>query len=277
VLAAERQTKILLAVNDQGAVRVSELAALLQVSDMTIRRDLDTLAADGKLEKVYGGATLKRAASTEEPGFEAKWGQQTAEKTAIAKAAAALVSPGAAVGLSAGTTTWTLAHELVAIPDLTVVTNSMRIAEALHSDQRGAPHVIVTGGVRTPSDALVGPLAVAAFASLHLDLVFLGVHGMDPQAGFTTPNLLEAETDRALVAAGRQLIVVADHTKWTTIGISTIARLEQADVVVCDDGLAPEAQETLGEAVGDLVLAPTAHPQGVDPAAAARVPPPQVG
>jgi DeoR/GlpR family transcriptional regulator of sugar metabolism len=263
VLAAERQNRILDEVQQRGAVRVSELSRQLDVSDMTIRRDLDTLAAQGRLEKVHGGATTKRPPSTEEPGFEAKWVRQTAEKNAIAAAAVSLVAPGSAVGLSAGTTTWTLARELAAVPGLTVVTNSTRVADVLLSVGRasgartghGPANVILTGGVRTPSDALVGPIAVAALQSLHLDLVFLGVHGMDPRAGYTTPNMLEADTDRALVAAGRRLVVVADHTKWETVGISTIVDLPEADVVVTDHHLSVDAQATLRESVGQVIVA----------------------
>jgi DeoR/GlpR family transcriptional regulator of sugar metabolism len=265
VLAAERQNRILEEVQQRGAIRVSELSTLLHVSDMTIRRDLDALAARGQLDKVHGGATVRRAPSTEEPGFEVKWIRETSEKEAIAAAAAQLVTPGSAIGLSAGTTTWTLAHRLVGVADLTVVTNSMRIADVLHAGGRNGPNVILTGGVRTPSDALVGPVAVSALGTLHLDLVFLGVHGMDPVAGFTTPNLLEADTDRALVAAGRRLVVVADHTKWATVGISTIAQLRQADVVVSDDLLPADARATLAESVGELVIAPTGKPVADDP------------
>lgn len=255
VLAAERQGRILEEVQRRGAIRVSELSDLLHVSDMTIRRDLDTLAGQGRLDKVHGGATVRRAPSTDEPGFEAKGQRQVEEKEAIAAAALAMVTPGSAIGLSAGTTTWTLARHLVDIPDLTVVTNSMRIAEVLHGAGTHGPHVVLTGGVRTPSDALVGPIAVAALEQLHLDIVFLGVHGMDPDAGFTTPNLLEAEADRALVAAGRSLVVLADHTKWRTVGIKTIATLEQADTVITDSRLTPEEQAELAELVQDLVVA----------------------
>jgi DeoR/GlpR family transcriptional regulator of sugar metabolism len=110
--------------------------------------------------------------------------------------------------------------------------------------------------MRTPSDALVGPFAVSALQSTHLDLVFLGVHGMEPQAGFTTPNLLEAETNRALIAAGRQLVVVADHTKWGVVGISSIAKLHEAHTLITDESVRPEAQDILREQVGELVLAP---------------------
>ncbi len=108
--------------------------------------------------------------------------------------------------------------------------------------------------MRTPSEALVGPFAVAQLRSVHLDLVFMGVHGMDGKAGFTCPNLLEAETDRALIEAGRRLVVLADHSKWGVVGIASIARLEQADLLVSDGGLDPAAQLILRESVRELVL-----------------------
>jgi DeoR/GlpR family transcriptional regulator of sugar metabolism len=89
--------------------------------------------------------------------------------------------------------------------------------------------------------------------------VFMGVHGMDPHSGFTTPNVLEADTDRALVASGRRLVVVADHSKWGVIGISSIARLDEADTLVTDAGLSEEARELLGAQVREVVIAPTAQ------------------
>lgn len=251
MLAAERQARIAEEIVRRGSARVSEFARLFGVSDMTIRRDLDVLAQQGLLDKVHGGAT-RRVPSTDEPGFEAKSARQTVEKEAIAAAAAALVEPGAAVGISAGTTTWALARHLREVPGLTVVTNSIRVADVFDLTGTANQEIVLTGGVRTPSDALVGPLAVAALAELHLDTVFLGVHGMRPDAGYTTPNLLEAEADRALVAAGQQLVVVADHTKWGVIGISTIAPLDRADIVITDDGLAGEARDELAVHVADV-------------------------
>jgi DeoR/GlpR family transcriptional regulator of sugar metabolism len=100
----------------------------------------------------------------------------------------------------------------------------------------------------------VGPFAVAALRTVHVDLVFVGVHGMDPHSGFTCPNLLEAETDRALIEAARRLVVVADHTKWGVIGISSIARLDQADVLITDGRLAPDARAELQRVVRRLVV-----------------------
>jgi DeoR/GlpR family transcriptional regulator of sugar metabolism len=255
LLARQRQAVILEEVRRSGAVRVSDLVVRLSVSDMTVRRDLDVLARRGLVEKVYGGATSVVGRSTDEPGFEAKSVRQLPEKEAIAAQAASLVRPGTAIGLSAGTTTWTLARFLDDIPDLTVVTNSTRVADVLQQSGRTDRTVVLTGGVRTPSDALVGPVAVQALRSLHLDVVFLGVHGMTERSGFTTPNLNESETDRALVDAAGRVVVVADHTKWGTVGISTIADLDEADVLVTDEGLPGDVRQILFERVGELVLA----------------------
>ncbi|MEA2536323.1 MAG: hypothetical protein QOF11_557 [Chloroflexota bacterium] len=261
MLARQRQAYILERVRDDGGVRVSDLVRELGVSDMTIRRDLELLHEQGLVVKVHGGATALSGSAQFEPGFAAKSTLQQIEKAAIADAAVGYVEPGTAIGLSAGTTTYAVARRLVDIPGLTVVTNSPRAADILHEAGRSDQTVILTGGVRTPSDALVGPFAVAALRSVHLDLVVLGVHGMDEHSGFTSPNLLEAETDRTLVEAGRRLVVAADHTKWGVVGLSSIARLDQADVLITDGHLEPAAREILASRVRELVEA--TPPEGV--------------
>jgi len=257
VLAQQRQAIILDRARRVGAVRVSDLVDALDVSDMTVRRDLDVLAGKGLVEKVYGGATAVTPRSTDEPGFEQKSVRQQTQKEAIAAAAAELVEPGSAIGLTAGTTTWTFAHALAEIPGLTVVTNSVQVADILRGVTESDRNVVLTGGVRTPSDALVGPVAVHSLRALNLDMVFLGIHGMAMESGFTTPNLTEGETNRAFVSAGRRLAVLADHTKWDSVGISTIAELADADVLVSDDGLPDPAARTLQDQVGRLVMATT--------------------
>lgn len=265
MLARQRQAIILERVREDGAVRVADLVRELGVSDMTVRRDLEILDDRGLLEKVHGGATAVEGNALFEPTFVAKSSLQRAEKDAIAAAAAALVEPGMAIGVSAGTTTHALARHLADIPRITVVTNSIRVTDVLHHTGRSDQTIILTGGVRTPSEALVGPFAVAALRTIHVDLVFVGVHGMDPHSGFTCPNLLEAETDRALIEAGRRLVVVADHTKWGVIGISSIARLEQADILVTDSGLAPDARTVLESALPRLIVVPPkADPEPFD-------------
>jgi DeoR/GlpR family transcriptional regulator of sugar metabolism len=259
MLAAQRQNRILEEIQRTGGIRVNDLTKLLGVSDMTVRRDLDALASRGLITKVHGGATVPQAGSTDEPAFTVKAEMELSAKDAIARVAAGLVRPGTAIGISAGSTTYALARHLVGVQGLTVVTNSLRVEEILHAQGTASQTVILTGGVRTPSEALVGPIAIQAIRTLHLDMVFLGVHGIDPDAGFTSPNLMESETNRALAGAARNLVVVADHTKWGLVGISAFAELDEAAVLVTDDGLPYEAREVLRGSVGELVIAERAE------------------
>lgn len=252
-LARRRHDVIVAEVRRRGTVRVTELAAMLGVSDMTVRRDLDILDAAGTLLKVHGGAVVRRERSTDEPGFAAKSQLNLPEKHSIALAAMAMIQPGAAIGLTAGTTTWQLAPHLLDIADLTIVTNSVRVAEVLHEGLRRDHTVVLTGGVRTRSDALVGPVATAALRSLRLDIVFMGVHGISGHSGFSTPNLLEAETNRMFIEAGERLVVIADHTKWNVTGLSTIASLSAADTLITDERMPSDARTVLEDAIGNVI------------------------
>lgn len=247
-------------VHHHGIVRISELSSMLGVSDMTVRRDIDVLAGAGLVQKVHGGAKVPGSLRTDEPGFEKKSVREEAEKSAIAREALSFVTPGSAIGLSAGTTTWALAKLLRPIEGLTIVTNSIQVADVFYRaaarKDGSRTSVILTGGERTPSDALVGPIAISALSQLHLDVLFMGVHGFEAKAGFTTPNLLEAETDRAFVATARSIIVLADHTKWGTVGMSTIAKLTDVDALVTDDAMPQDARETLSGMIHEVRFAP---------------------
>ena len=259
MLARQRQARIVDEVRRHGGVRVSDLTSLLEVSDMTVRRDLEELERQGLLQKVHGGA-------------------RTPEQQRRGTGLRGEVGPGAAGEARAGR------GGRGAGPARSGAGHQRR-----HHDPgpgghavRGAGHhgghqlgpggrgvragravsgrtVMLTGGVRTPSDALVGPLADAAIRSLHVDVLFLGVHGMHPVAGFTTPNLAEAETNRAFLAHAQKVIVVADHTKWRTVGLASFGPLSAADVLITDDGLDREARMVLDEAVGELIVAPVGH------------------
>src|SRR5579875_2996786 len=243
MLARHRQSLILQAVRSDGSARVSDLVQRLGVSDMTIRRDLEVLARDGLVEKVHGGAVLPGAPASHEPAFEAKLVLERPEKTAIARAAAGLVTPGTAIALAGGTTTFALAQCLLDVPGLTIVTHSLRVTN------------LFSGGVRIPSEALVGPVADLTIRSLHFDLLFLGCYGFDAEAGLTTPNLAEAETNRTFMKVARRVVVLADHTKWGLTSLSSFARLDEVDVLITDDMLPADARAQLSERVGKLILA----------------------
>lgn len=246
-----------------GSVRVRELVEALGVSEMTVRRDLDELRVRGLLEKVHGGAIRRQDRTADEPGFAAKSDREQHEKHAIARRAMQMVGPGAAIGLTAGTTTFALAKLLVEVPALTVVTNSVRVADVFHASGRTDTTVVLVGGVRTRSEALVGPVALTTLRSLHVELLFMGVHGMDEDAGFTTPNLLEAETNRAFLRAAQRCVVLADHTKWGVRALSSISALHQAECVITDDRLGEAATEALTSHTSVLHVT-TSRPHAVE-------------
>ncbi|ROS76845.1 DeoR/GlpR family DNA-binding transcription regulator [Cellulomonas sp. PhB143] len=257
MLAQQRHERLLAELRRHGAIRIADAAESLDVSDMTVRRDLAELAERGLVEKVHGGAVLPHA-TVHEPGYGAKSTQNVAEKDAIARAAAAFITPGTAIAVSAGTTTALLAARIATDPGLrplTVVTNSVPVAEILHATGDPGLETILTGGSRTPSDALVGPVAERSLASLRVDLVFLGAHGVSADAGLTTPNIDEGATNSALVRCAARTVVLADHTKWDETGLARFAALEDVDVLITDDRLPGDARTAATELVGELVVA----------------------
>ncbi|MEK8225495.1 DeoR/GlpR family DNA-binding transcription regulator [Oerskovia sp. M15] len=272
MLASQRHERILAGLRDHGAVRIADLTQELGVSDMTVRRDLVELAEQGLVRKVHGGAVSPQATS-HEPGFEAKSTLALAEKRAIAAQRPASSRPGprSPCRPEPRPTSWPWRS-----PQTRACVRS-RSSPTPPRRRRAAPRrrpqleTVLTGGSRTPSDALVGPLTEAALASLRVDQTFLGAHGVSNLAGLTTPNLDEAATNRALVAIAGQTVVLADHTKWRTTGLSVFARLDQVDVLVTDDALPPADQDAARDVVEQLVIAPptetqpTPHPRTVVP------------
>lgn len=259
MLVSERRRLLVEVVQGLGAARVEELAKQLGVSGMTVRRDIEDLVADDRLVKVQGGVRLPSDGAIS--AWQTSLGRHRPEKEAVAVAAAGLVDPGFTVGVSGGSTAWCLARHLRKVPGLTMVTNSLAVADLFDEAPRAgavadSAAVVLTGGVRTATRALVGPVAVRSLTGLHCDVVFVGVNGIDPAAGLTTPNLMEAETDRALLATGARAVVVADRSKWRTVSLTTIVDLDAVDVVVTDDGLAPAEVAILRGHVREVVLAP---------------------
>jgi DeoR/GlpR family transcriptional regulator of sugar metabolism len=235
VLRERRQQTILEEMEKRGSVSVAALAGLLGVSDMTVRRDLEELSARSLLRKVHGGAVpVPKTAA--EPHFVQKQRLNRAEKRAIARAALDFINSGDTVAFSAGTTTWQIAEALKRDRgSLTFITNSTNIALTLQ--ENGWEQIVLSGGMfRTPSDALVGPFADRTLRTLNSDVLFLGVHGLHPDAGLTTPNVAEAETDGHLVNAAQKVVVVADHSKLGVVALAKIAPLSRVDVLVTDDG-----------------------------------------
>ena len=250
MLAAQRQATILEEVVKLGAARRSDLADALAVSEMTVRRDIDLLAEQGLLDKVHGGAiALLESSNVSEPPFKAKSLREQVAKDSIAAKAASLIAPGSSVALMGGSTVFAMAKHIANIPRLTLVTNSLPVSDFLHREGRDDQTVVLTGGMRTPTDSFVGELTIAAFQRLNIDIAFLGTHGMDLRGGFSSPNLYEAETNRSIRQKAQSVVVLADNTKWGKIGFSTFAALSEADVLITDSALPEQAILRLKEHV----------------------------
>lgn len=217
---------ILEMVRANGAVSLRELARVVQTSEVTVRRDVRALEAEGLLDRRHGGAVLP-GGFTRESGFPQRAMAATAEKAAIAELAAGLVQDGEAVVVGAGTTTQELARRLARVPGLTVVTNSLLVAQALAHANR--VEVVMTGGtLRGTNYALVGSGAEQSLQGLRVSRAFISGAGLTAERGLSTSNMLAASVDRALVRSAAEVVVLADHTK---LGTDTMFQTVPTDLI----------------------------------------------
>lgn len=249
-------------VRANGAVSLRELARVVQTSEVTVRRDVRALEAEGLLDRRHGGAVLP-GGFTRESGFPQKSHLATAEKTAIADLAAGLVNEGEAVVVGAGTTTQELARRLARVPGLTVVTNSLLVAQALAHANR--VEVVMTGGtLRGSNYALVGSGAEQSLQGLRVSRAFLSGSGLTAERGLSTSNMLSASVDRALVQAAAEVVVLADHTKlgtdtmFQTVPTDVITRLVTDEPPPHDDRALTELQALADQGVQIAVAGPGA-------------------
>lgn len=232
-----RLDAILHALEREGRLALPALAAELGVSAATLRRDLRLLEDAGLLARTHGGAG-PGAHSTELP-LAIRDARQREAKRRIAAAVADLVPRGrCAIALSGGSTTAAVARELSARRDVTIVTNSLTVAEMPQSFS--GMRVIVTGGLlRAQSMELVGVIAERALGSAHTELAVLGADGVDAVAGFTTHDETEARTNHAMVAKARRRVVAADGSKVGNIALAQLASVNEIDLLVTDTSADP--------------------------------------
>jgi DeoR/GlpR family transcriptional regulator of sugar metabolism len=255
LLAAQRKKRILEEVGTLGATRISDLAAALEVSEVTIRRDVESLAEQGLVDKVHGGVTANSLSSTLEPPFSINSKKEQLAKGAMADMASSMIRPGQAIALMGGSSVYALAKKLVDLPSLTIVTNSVPISDLFAQSPKSDQIVVLAGGVRTPTDSLVGNLTAEVFARFNLDIVFMGTHGIDSEFGFSSPNLVESETNREVMRHASLKVIMADHTKWGIRGFSSFASFEAADVLITSQGLGSKALEILNSRVREVRVA----------------------
>jgi DeoR family transcriptional regulator of aga operon len=246
MLIEERRQHILSLIQKQGRVLVDELSDNLDLSKITIRKDLDYLESKELLIRTHGGALPVQAGALSDPTIQQKEELHHEEKVKIAKAAAAMVSEGQCIILDSGTTTTEIARSLSSLRHLTVITNALNIAVDL---ARSDFEIILIGGtLRRNSLSLVGPLAEDVLKEMHADIVFLGVDGFDTKVGLTTPNLLEARVNRAMVEAAEKVVAVCDSSKFNRKSLSLIVGASAIDHVITDSNLAPEEVKAIRDA-----------------------------
>jgi DeoR family fructose operon transcriptional repressor len=233
--AEERHQLIVERARLDGRVDVAALAADLDVTSETIRRDLTTLERHGLLRRVHGGAIPAERLGFE-PGLAVRDAVMQAEKERIAKAALDELPDEGAVLLDAGTTTARLAEILPNERELTVVTNAVPIAMVL-ATRHNITVLMLGGRVRGRTMAAVDEWAVRALQDTYVDVAFLGTNGVSAERGLTTPDTAEAAVKRAMLKSARRRVVLADHTKVGSDQFARFGGLEDVDVLVTDTGL----------------------------------------
>jgi DeoR family transcriptional regulator, aga operon transcriptional repressor len=234
LLNEERRRAILEILQRDGRVLVMDLAREFETSQVTIRKDLESLHAHGLIHRTHGGALPAREGALEDPTLREKEKLHHKEKLRIAATAAAMVQEGQVIILDSGTTTTAIARALRKFRSLTIITNAVNIAAELSGT---AIEVILTGGtLRKNSFSLVGPIAEETLRRLNADLLFLGVDGFDVHYGLSTPNLLESKVNRVMVDIAKRKVAVCDASKFGRRSLSLIAPTSALDEVITDRG-----------------------------------------
>lgn len=254
MLIEERRQHILSLIQRNGRVLVDELSQTLNLSKITIRKDLDYLEAKNLLLRTHGGALPTSAGAMTDPTLQEKTGLHHEEKVRIAVAAADMVVEDQCIVLDSGSTTLEIARVLTRFKRLTVITNSLNIASELSCTT--AFEVILLGGFLRPNSlSLVGPITEDQLREFHADLLFLGVDGFDRQVGLTTPNVLESRVNRAMIKASDRVITVCDSTKFNRRSHSLIAEVRAVQHVITDADLPSEEADAIREMGIGLTLA----------------------
>lgn len=249
----ERLRGILNLLETNGSTLVSQLAARFQVSEMTIRRDLIALERKGVLYRVHGGAVSSRGRSYEPP-FIVRQMKNLDEKRRIGEAAAGLVNAGETLILDVGTTTLEMARHLLGKRNITVITPSLHIANLL-TEQPGIRLILPGGILRKGELSLVGSLAERAFQDFFVDKLFLGVGAIDFQAGLSEFNLEDSQVKKAMLRSAKEIVVLADASKFGQVAFASIAPLKVVGRIVTDQSLDPALLARLQEEKIEVLLA----------------------
>jgi len=249
----ERQHAILHLIQQRKRITVAEICEIFGVSEATARRDLETLAEQGAIQRVRGGAILSQPAPPEPPLLE-RAKEQAEAKARIGRATAALINDHESVFLGSGTTVLEVARNLRTRQGLTVITNSLPVINLLAE----VPNITLVslGGILRPSElSFIGHITEQALAEVRAEKVIIGIRAISLEHGLTNDYLPETLTDRAILKVGRQVIVVADHTKLGVIASAYLAPLDVMDILVTDQDADPDFVQSLRARGIQVILA----------------------
>jgi DeoR/GlpR family transcriptional regulator of sugar metabolism len=243
----ERRYRLLSILRDQPGIRVPDLARLLDVSEGTIRNDMNALSGSGQLMRVWGGAVPLEAVDEQVPAYAARTRMNQASKREIARAAAKLVSDGDSVLLDASTTVFSLAGFLQERRNLTVVTNGIEVGRELARNTSNV--VVLLGGILRPDGtAVTQPATETLLKDMHIKTAFVSSSGFSLEAGLTEVDFHEALFKRAMIEAAGLLVALIDSSKFGRVDLTPFASVERVGRLFTDNQLSAEWAEKLNRA-----------------------------
>jgi DeoR family transcriptional regulator, fructose operon transcriptional repressor len=251
MLLQERRQHVLDLISRKGFATLTELAQTLEVSESTLRRDLDFWQERGLLKRIHGGA-MYIGESGSLPPLEERSEKQLAEKQAIARAAAERIQDGDSILIDGGTTTLELARLLMNRP-LQVVTNSLPIAQ-LFANSRETDLIVLGGYVYPKTGVALGPLLIHMLDDVHVQQMLMSVHGITAKGLFNS-NMLLVESERHMMRRADEVVVLADHTKFGKQALAHLCELGAIDTLISDAGLASEHRQMAEEAGVRMIAA----------------------
>lgn len=240
MLPAERQLKIIELISKNGSVQVDELAKMLDVSLMTIRRDLEKMKQEGKIDRCHGGAIVKR-----EVPYTEKRELEPEGKYRIAEQSIKLLKKGNVVYLDAGTTTYEIAKKIVEIPSLTIITNDLQIARLLLESN---VNLIVCGGVvQKSTGSMIGAIANMMMDNLRVDIAFLGAQSIDDHYNVLTPTMDKAMMKQTICRNAKEKYLVVDSSKFGRQALIKINHIADYTAVITNKKFTAEEEKKLRE------------------------------
>jgi DeoR/GlpR family transcriptional regulator of sugar metabolism len=257
VSSLQRQSQIVEILQKKGRISIPEICEMFGISDMTARRDLNEMDRLGLLRRIHGGAVANLGRSYEPP-YQMRSTKHQSAKACIGAKAAELIYDGDSIALDVGTTTLEIVKGLKGKRNLTIVTNSLQIANmivdslSLEINAR----LILTGGVVRPQElSMIGNLSERVYEELHVDKAFIGIAGISLEDGLTEYNMEDARIKHILFSSAREKIVVADSTKFGVTTFASVASLESVDKIVTDFTVPLEVIEKIRNLGVEIIIA----------------------